>query len=186
MGQIENYRYYKDRHRCVQCHRQDAFTLNGRAYCADRIDRYKEYRKTYESVHAERISDARKKQRADRAAQGLCTRCGRPADPGYKTCSYCRAYARRRKSIQARRNGEPTIQERLERADNGFCWKCGKPAANGTTRFGAPLRLCPVCYDALCRASPLGVQALRDRNGGRMTFIDSCYVSISKGGVSNG
>lgn len=153
MTPAERYAYYKARGRCVQCHERDAFTLAGRAYCAACIERQHAYEKKYRSTPLGDARKARVRQRtADRKAQGLCTRCGKPLPPGspYVTCDKHRAAARiaKRKQTEAR-TGYPTGQTG-ERWQDGKCVKCGRPAAGVNSR-GEPLRLCPAYYENALR-----------------------------------
>lgn len=182
MGAVENYHYYKDRNRCVQCRKQDAFTLNGRSFCAECVSKYGEYRKKYEESHAEELSQRRKAQREYRAANGLCTKCGRPLeDSWYKTCPKCRARSAKAKREENSRKGKPTIDEKRMRSFEGYCYKCGEPAMEGENVRGTSIRLCPRCYEDACLGLRRGNESLRQKNGGRMVFIQDSYVTISRG-----
>lgn len=83
----------------------------------------------------------RKQQRAERRAQGLCTRCGVPLeDARYVQCERCR------KAFQL--NWYPTSTRALharpfaDRGKNGDCWMCGKLLPQGYTK-----KLCAECID---------------------------------------
>lgn len=182
MGHVENYHYYKGRNRCVWCHKQDAFTLNGRTYCADCIEKAHSYRKKWEAKNSVEISLKKKNLRAERADAGLCTKCGiKLPDNHYKMCSSCRAYNTRRKREEMQRKGMMTITMKQERSWDGFCYRCGNPVKQGETARGTPIRLCEQCYESLVDAGKKGLQKIRDMNNGSMVFVQSSYVMKSKG-----
>ncbi len=94
----ETYAYLRANHRCVQCRKVDAYTLNGRAYCAECT--------AYRNAYYARRWKARPDVRADnqrrvteflqkRRDQGLCPSCGRKSEPPYIYCAACRAKRRR-------------------------------------------------------------------------------------------
>lgn len=77
----------KAEHRCIQCGKQDAYTLNGRSRCSVCSDKGKlADRKRYQTHNG---PEAQKKVREKRAANGLCVRCGRISPPGRRTCALC-------------------------------------------------------------------------------------------------
>lgn len=131
-----NAAYYISRQRCVLCHTQDAFTLNGRHYCAECTEKmYARCRKNRERPEVmQAVRDSQRRHNAERRAAGLCVACGRKTQDGKSYCARC----------AARKNAQ-TQKRRIEsgvnypRGDNGFCWKCNKvPAAEG-------MRLCADC-----------------------------------------
>ena len=69
------------------------------------------------------VPDAETRRYLQRAARGLCTRCGAPPRPGRKTCEPCAvAAAARSAALRARRKAA------------GACQDCGRPATGGNTR----------------------------------------------------
>lgn len=127
----------KHLHLCVECHRRDAFTLNGRAMCAECTEkerlRKQEYLKKQEN--RDRANTARRQKRAERAENGCCTECGAPLydDTSHKTCPKCRGKQRRKYTRAARKRG---ISPRTE----GICWQCNKAPVM------AERGLCEDCY----------------------------------------
>lgn len=121
---------------CTICGREDAFTMAGRAHCAECAERDRGYYQ--KNVDANRMRKRRSYQATDkprreaRVAAGLCPKCGRPADPPYKTCERCRS---RNKAVRHERNNAPP------RGSYGTCWQCNKlPAVPGK-------KLCPKCLE---------------------------------------
>lgn len=121
--------------RCCLCHKQDAYTLNGRHYCADCTERRRQHSKRYWERHRDEINERRRKRSAEkyheRKEAGLCVYCGKPSG-SYAKCKQCRAkemswYVKR---MIARGENYP-------RGDNGFCWKCNKVPAEEGKRFCA-------------------------------------------------
>lgn len=80
-------------HRCVWCGRRDAYTINGRAYCAECCRRRSGYyKKRY--VEKPETKEPLKRYQKERYRRlkdmGLCTRCGkRPAATGRVMCARC-------------------------------------------------------------------------------------------------
>lgn len=155
MGVIKaNYRYLRSVHRCVQCGTVDAYTLNGRAYCADCA----EWRRNYYNNRRKRpdVREKANQQLRDRTekwrSQGLCTSCGRKTDPPYKTCSRCRYMAR----AKYRESHPYPVME------NGVCSWCRKrPPIDGK-------KLCDECY----RKSLLNVSKAAETKRGRKRAKD--------------
>jgi len=159
----EEYWFWKKRKRCVLCHQKDAFTMNGRTYCAECTDRLAKYRrKAYEKGGAA-INAARKEERARRRENGLCSGCGKPLETGsqYTLCGKCRAYCRQLKNKQRERQGEKQTLRRVDRADLGLCYGCGAPVKEGVKTDGTPYRLCDRCYQNAVKGFALARQALK-------------------------
>lgn len=141
-------------HRCVQCGKQDAFTLNGRAYCADCT----EWRRLYYLERARKKPEVLEKARAYGLSRtqrlreaGLCTHCGkRNVTPPYATCDRCRAKARA--AYRAKR--EPYMN------DETLCRKCHKrPRLEGKN-------MCAECTESFKRVQAIGVEKRRRRRNG--------------------
>lgn len=97
----------KKHHFCRDCKKQDAFTLNGRTYCAEcaeKIAERKRNERKKDGGEKERI--ACKKHREKNKKEHKCVYCGRkmPEDYNYKTCVYCRAIKRK----SQKKRGEKT------------------------------------------------------------------------------
>lgn len=158
--------YYKARNRCIHCHKQDAFTLNGRSYCGDCTAAWRKYyRDWYASGGGEEENARKKERRAKRRESHECTRCGEPlpAKYTYLTCDKCRASARNAKRKETeRRTGYKTGDAHL-RWQYGECWRCGKPVKTGLNANGQPFRMCDDCYASTMR----GLAAARESNAER-------------------
>ena len=66
--------------RCIQCGEQDAFTLAGRARCAECAEKARIYNRERAAKHQEEINARNRRYAEDRKAAGLCVKCGRPSD----------------------------------------------------------------------------------------------------------
>lgn len=118
---------------CVQCGREDAYTMTGRSLCADCAEYFSrkqsEYRKDPDKWA--KMQACKKDIRETRKANGLCPMCGKSANSGYVLCDSCRA---KRRNYMNRYNNHPP------RGEYGICWRCNK-------RESIPgKRLCPECY----------------------------------------
>lgn len=134
-GPKEIYRYYKERNRCVRCHKQDAYTLNGRSRCAECAEKDSErHRRNYTTENNnKKCQKFRKKCKEN----GLCTTCGRPAVQGKVRCTECLLKCRKATAAYRASKGEVN----LPRGDNGICWKCNKkPVVDGK-------KMCPDCLE---------------------------------------
>ncbi len=130
--------YYIARNRCAMCHKQDAYTLNGRHYCFECVEYRGELtRKSHEKPEiAQNIRDSQNRRAAQRRADGLCISCGKPTRGGKARCERCLA-KRKAKAVEQRIESGVNYP----RGDNGFCWLCNKRPAL------AEKRLCAECYE---------------------------------------
>lgn len=94
----QSYNYLKTVRRCVQCGKQDAYTLNGRTYCAECMEwRNAYYQKRREDPeYAKKWADRSTERRRRFRESGLCPRCGKKPEPPYSLCAKCRAKNRAR------------------------------------------------------------------------------------------
>lgn len=131
----ESDRYYwlKEHGICVKCGHEDARPGRTRCEaCAEKawsaLSYYRSKRaydsklakdRQYYETHRKEITEKRRRQREERATQGLCPRCGKKlTDSRYKYCLECRLYGRRIK----REKHQPKMWREL-----GFCIWCGSP-----------------------------------------------------------
>lgn len=135
----------KAEHRCIQCGKQDAYTLNGRSRCSVCSDKGKlADRKRYQTHNS---LEAQKKVREKRAANGLCVRCGRIAPPGRRTCALCISHTNQ--NLQDRRIAEGM---NWPRGSNGICWTCNKePVMEGK-------KICQSCYEKTMKAQQMATE----------------------------
>lgn len=182
MTQTEIYAYYRDRHRCVMCHGQDAYTLSGRAYCAECTERNHAYGKKYRSgPNGAKQREKMKLRTAERRKHHLCTYCGAALPEGspFVRCDKCRAMSRNAKQKQTeRRTGFRTGEARM-RWVYGLCVKCGRPVADGVNHRGEPLRLCPTCYAATLRAQHMATAASQSRKEAQPWIRDNVIAFAS-------
>ena len=133
------YHYLKSRHRCTKCGKQDAFTLNGRAYCAECNEKCRDIKKAWRQTHQEQLAISRKARDLRMKESGRCVTCGKKNDtPGRVRCSRC--LAKYRKQHLERRKAEDKYS-RLNRID-GECYFCGKPVVPGKRTCQKHLNMC--------------------------------------------
>ena len=130
----EKLQYLKERremlirnHFCVDCKKQDARTLIGKARC---FECYEKDRLRHSGLTI---------SRKDRSELGLCSMCMKPTKDGFKVCEEC--YERVLKASDAYRNKHtprPKVDystnpklPRSEWVKNGFCRTCGDKAMDG-------------------------------------------------------
>lgn len=129
------YNYLKHQNRCVWCGERDAYTMNGRALCAECC----EYRRALDCQRSEKrkaqIAAYQKERRIRLEEAGLCIKCGkREPRPGLKSCDVC---LEKYRGNNAKKPGKPLIP--------GMCSRCrSKPVMEGR-------RLCEECYESVCR-----------------------------------
>lgn len=141
MTQKEYRKLLKQNHICRNCKKQDAYTLNGRTYCAECAEKNAEQKRNArkkDGGEKDRIA-CRKHQEKNRK-EHKCVYCGRKLqeDYNYKTCVYCRA--KNRKYLEQRRREAGMISWDM-RCSSDICFQCGKnPPIEGK-------RLCKECYE---------------------------------------
>lgn len=118
---------------CVDCGQEDAYTMAGRARCADCAERCRANQERYSTDLEKRqiAADRTRERRHARKASGLCPMCGRKPMLGHVKCLECTL--RQRKADMKKRG------ERHQRID-AMCWQCNKRE---------PIlgkKLCPDCY----------------------------------------
>lgn len=144
-----NKEYLKERrewlikhHFCVDCKKQDARTLIGRARC-------------YECQEKARIRKSGiKYTREERKEMGLCSICGEVAKDGFFVCEKCYAHlnkARIASHVNHRHLPKVDISDnpsmpREEWAKNGFCRTCGDKVMDG-------YKVCESCRQHLINIS---------------------------------
>lgn len=141
----QSHRYYEERkyastvlHRCFKCGEQDAFTLNGRRFCADCIYEINEKHRAAYARNPDRVNAYGRKHRQKMISERRCAACGKPLPESerHKNCAACRAK-------QAARFIERTGGLKM-RTENGLCYRCQKnPIMEGRT-------ICESCYEVLC------------------------------------
>ncbi len=129
---------------CVKCKKQDAYTLNGRAYCAECIkkknaqerERYA-HNKTKEHEKSRKVKERLKSERK-------CVNCHKPLQiwESHVQCSKC--LAKRRRESSERRIKNRIFPKQILR-ENGICNLCCKnPVVDGK-------KVCAECLEILVK-----------------------------------
>lgn len=166
------------------CHKQDAYTLNGRSYCYECAERARAYnQKLRDSGGEVKRDEKRKEERAAFRINNRCTRCGKPLPDSckYAMCDKHRAYFRISKRKEMERKRGVTIGDAERRTDYGLCFFCGKPVKDGFNTYGAKFKVCEEHYQQSMNALEKARKVNEEKYHGRHVFIDSCMVSISRG-----
>lgn len=142
----------KSMQQCVQCGKQDAFTLNGHTYCADCTEWRREYYQKKKPEVLKRTHEYKAARTRTLREKGICTTCGkRKVTPPYATCDRCRAKSR----------GKDRAKREWYMNDTTLCSKCHKrPHLEGK-------KMCAECAESFKRVQELGAAARhrRRRNG---------------------
>lgn len=92
----ENSQWKKERHLCVRCGKQDAYTLVGRTLCYECAEKQREY---YHKCPRDKLNNRnlRERERYHKNIElGVCPKClKQKEDDGYVHCSACRAKIRK-------------------------------------------------------------------------------------------
>ncbi|MGN1346959.1 MAG: hypothetical protein ACI4V1_09240, partial [Eubacteriales bacterium] len=134
---MKRYDKLRAEHRCVRCGCEDAFTMNGRALCAECAEKNLLKTKEYYSAHRDELSQKAKKRYYSLKERGLCTICGRRRAKRWHTqCEVCL-------SIEKARYRRKYVSLREERNAKNVCLRCGKaPRVDG-------LKVCAECRGKL-------------------------------------
>lgn len=131
---LADYHLRKKYNYCVQCGKQDAYTLNGRARCFECQTKQNQYRQSHPEYN-ENHKELNKKRYLERKEKGLCTRCGNEAEKGKTKCKKCLL-----KDRINHKNNSNSIGRTLAN-DLGLCVNCLKePQLKGH-------KLCENCYE---------------------------------------
>lgn len=171
-GNLKKEDLRKLRHKCTICGRTDAYTLNGRAACAECAQNERVRSREKHLKYKERINRKRRELYAQRRADGICTRCGkRTAGNGNLMCDICAAAHKKRQKKDAHRKG---TMSREEARDLGICIRCMKAEA----RPG--YSLCADCGEWW--------ESVRNKNRVENEFTQGidAYWAERKGGGTNG
>lgn len=133
----ENKKYLIGLHRCIECHKIDAYTLSGKAKCYECLEKDRERSAIYREKNHDLVNQKQKELRKRWKEEHKCSRCGNklPENYGFLLCNRCRIETRKNKNNRTLLSGV-----NLPRGDNGICWQCNKnPVIEGK-------RLCFDCY----------------------------------------
>lgn len=154
----EYYATLKDLGLC-RCGHAVAIGFNQCPRCIERDrQRQSQKREVNREAYNAYMREYHKKQREERKANGLCTRCGKPVPHGspFQECIECRN--RRLKQKRKKKVGKIP---RAEWTAYGLCYHCGKPAMDGK-------KVCEKCYERdmklleKANASPLAAAAKKE------------------------
>lgn len=119
---------------CVSCGAVDAFTLNGRAECAECCEKRRKRRNYQKKADQQReIYKARK-------AAGICVSCKKKAIPGMV---YCEQHRIRHNQKARELKAYNRVETNWPRGDNGYCYVCNKRPTMDN------LKVCDTCYKKL-------------------------------------
>ena len=152
---------------CVRCGREDAYTMNGRSYCAEcaeRAARNQLRRKEDPAVRSE-INERYKLMRERRKLSGLCPRCGKPNSEDFVLCARCRAKSRKAKERSRRDKGIRSMEERML---GDSCYVCGGPVIPGLK----------VCKEHYAHMIDMNRKASAEISEGRKRAIDDLWKFI--------
>lgn len=140
MANKERYDTLKHLKRCVDCGKTDAFTLSGRAYCAECCEKQRKSKQKYSKRNKEKKRKSAKKLYEERKSNHLCVKCGKtlPDNYRYTNCEKCRVKLRQACERYHRKNG-------IFPRDTSLCYRCQK---------NTPLKdkkVCAECYKNLCK-----------------------------------
>lgn len=127
--------------RCYKCNKQDAFTLIGKAECAECREHHKKNNRKSYSRNREQINQKRRERYAEDVENGMCTMCHKEkAIDGLKVCAKCRAYQKKQNDKKSIKQGRLNYQFCVE---NNICTMCRKNNATPDNK------VCTECYEIL-------------------------------------
>lgn len=140
MIEKERYNILKHLKRCVHCGKTDAYTLIGRACCAECCEKQSNYNQNISKNNKEKAQKRKKKLYEERKFNHLCVHCGKALPDNYKytNCEKCRAKLRQACERNNRKNG-------IFPRDTSLCHLCQRKS---------PLKykkVCADCYEKLCK-----------------------------------
>lgn len=148
----ERREWLHEHHFCVDCKKQDAFTMMGKWRCAE----------CYEKAQLRRRKLSRVKK-ADRTELGLCLRCGKPNTTNMEICAECHEHFFAMSAKAHQGQGKPQKKTdhssnppypRKEWIERGFCFLCGDPQEKG-------YKVCANCRQRLIQ------QRIRQKENGQ-------------------
>ena len=148
---MNHYDTLKYLHRCIACGHADAFTLSGRSYCADCAEKRREHAADDYRKNKQKYNDRCKAWYYERKKNGLCVKCGKPAETGRTVCKRCSI---KRNNAERERNIEKGMN--WPRGDNGLCWLCNKKPSMDE------YHVCPDCYEIILTAQRAAVKARKE------------------------
>ncbi len=150
---------------CVECAKEDAYTMAGRRLCAECAEKQRKRAKEHRERHKDEVQDRQKALRESRIERHECTECGKVLGSGYryKTCEFCRA-KRREYRLRSRRAAGVLSKDAYR--ELGLCVRCGAPRMEGFTAWGGePIKLCEKCYRDTCASGVIGREAAERKLG---------------------
>lgn len=146
----------RENHLCVDCSKQDAFTLGGRPKCAACAEKDAKRHKIWRIDNPEKYKESLAAIRSRYISQHRCTVCGRalPFDYMYRTCQWCREHKRQQKDERTWRQNP----DRIKRGTPGMCYFCVKrPVMEGK-------KICRKCYEERLPIMLANVKKAQEKN----------------------
>lgn len=143
------HRKYRVQGLCGNCGKEDAYTMNGHAYCFECTEKKRMYYHNNKSHY----STVAKERRERLKSEGICVMCGKnKAIPEHTLCEKCRNIQLRRDRIRRMRAHKKITY--TDAVYMGLCTQCKKePSIKGK-------RLCQKCYDK----AMIGIEAMHAAN----------------------
>ena len=128
----------KQNHLCIDCKKQDAYTLNGRSRCYECAKKNAKASREYRSKKRNKHNKAQKELHAKWREEGRCVRCGRvkPWWELHALCEQCRI-----QMAGLKRSKREACDDYFPRGTPGLCYFCLQPVLPGK-------KVCKRCYDA--------------------------------------
>lgn len=147
--------YWRSIGRCTECHKEDAYTMNGRSLCADCAEKDRQKKREQYGLDPRKYLDRNKESYDRRKELRLCVKCGKPleSDNPRVRCLRCTRKLAMYEHKVTEKNRPP--EQNFPRGDNGICYICNRnPVIPGKST-------CADCYpDA--RDRMLNARAKRD------------------------
>lgn len=135
--------------RCVDCGKQDAYTLSGRCRCAECTEKNRQSALKWHHEHPEEAKARIKNFYEKRKANRICVMCGNPLPPERKAfaCKRCSAKYTEYKRQEMLRKNKTTPRYLFIEQHPDLCTRCRK-----APRY-KNYKLCKACYNHNVSAS---------------------------------
>ena len=139
----ERREWLKEHHFCVECGKQDAYTLNGKYRCYECNEKHN--KKSKDTYNSEKMKIYNKVKYTECKNNGICVICKkRKAVDGKSQCSVCLA-----KSREKYHKNNSSVMPRYLWSSYGLCYRCGNKLDGQLNTNGDKSKLCSVCYSVM-------------------------------------
>lgn len=153
--------YWKSKERCVECHEQDAFTLNGRSLCGVCAEKARMRKSEEYQNNGDTIRERNRTAYETRKQMRLCIKCGKPLENGNYRVRCLRCTRKQSITEHLKLEEEAPKTRNYPRGDNGICYVCNQ-------RETLPdRRCCAECYQWL-KESMLKAKRIQEEIRGRI------------------